>query len=131
MIVSKLLRATPAKYNPITSSMEQFGDLDTMILDEAIGSLKIYEDKLRDCEEEREDRGFLASVKGKSKERHCGRHKKENRCEGEREKKDRDKVKCFNCHHYGHYAAAYGSSDDEDETSYLAEKEVKSESALL
>ena len=70
IIVSKLLCATPAKYDPITSSMEQFGDLDTMTLDEAIGSLKIHEDKFRDREEEREDRAFLTSVKGKSKERH-------------------------------------------------------------
>ena len=38
--------ATYAKYNPITSSMAQFGDLYTMNLDEAIGSLKIHEDKL-------------------------------------------------------------------------------------
>ena len=43
-----------------------------MTLDEAIGSLKIHEDKLRDRVEEREDRAFLASVKGKSKERHRG-----------------------------------------------------------
>ena len=70
IIVCKLLRVTPEKYNPIMSSMEQFGDLDTMTLDEAIGSLKIHEDKLRDREEEREDQAFLASVKGKSKERH-------------------------------------------------------------
>ena len=54
------------KYDPITSSMEKFGDLDAMTLDEAIGSLKIHEDKLQDREEEREDRAFLASVKGKS-----------------------------------------------------------------
>ena len=46
IIVSKLLRATPAKYDPIMSSIEQFGDLDTMTLDEAIGSLRIHEDKL-------------------------------------------------------------------------------------
>ena len=72
IIVSKLLRATPAKYDPITSSTEQFGDLDTMTLDEANVSLKIHEDKLRDHEEEREDRAFLALVKGKSKERHRG-----------------------------------------------------------
>ena len=70
-------------------------------------------------------------MKGKSKEHHRGRHKKENTCKGEREKKDRDKVKCFNCHHYRHYAAACRSRDDKGETSYLAEKEEKSESALL
>ena len=46
IIVFKLLRATPVKYDPITSSMEKFGDLDAMTLDEAIGSLKIHEDKL-------------------------------------------------------------------------------------
>ena len=46
IIVSKLLRATPAKYDPITSSMEKFGDLDTINLDEATGSLKIHEHKL-------------------------------------------------------------------------------------
>ena len=68
IIVSKLLHATPAKYDPVTSSMEQFGDLDAMTLDEAIGSLKIHEDKLRDREEEKEDRAFLALVKGKMME---------------------------------------------------------------
>ena len=53
-----------------------------------------------------------------------------NTCKGECEKKDRDKVKCFNCHHYGHYAAACCISNDEDKTSYLAEKEEKVGSAL-
>ena len=62
-------------------------------------------------------------MKGKSKKCHRRRHKKENTHEGECEKKDRGKVKCFSCHRYGHYAATCHSSDDEDETSYLAEKE--------
>ena len=102
-----------------------------MTLDEAIGSLKIHEDKLRDREEESEDREFLALVKGKSTKYRPGRHKKENAREGECEKKDCDKVKCFNCYRYGHYVAACRSSDNENETSYLAEKEERYESALL
>lgn len=102
-----------------------------MTLVEVIGSLKIHKDKLRDCEGEREERAFLASVKRRSMEHRRGRHKKENTREGEREKKDHDKVKCFNWHRYGHYAAARRSSDNEDETSYFGEKEEKSESALL
>ena len=36
IIVSKLLRATPAKYDRITSSMKKFGDLDTMTLNEPL-----------------------------------------------------------------------------------------------
>ena len=58
-----------------------------MTLDEAIGSLKIHEDKIRDREEEKEDRAFLASVKGKSKEHHRGRHKKRVHVKGSRRRR--------------------------------------------
>ena len=64
-------------------------------------------------------------MKGKSKERRRRRHKKEDTHEGEREKKDREKVKCFNCLRYGHYTSACHNIDDEDETTYLAEREEK------
>ena len=66
IIVSKLLSVTSAKYNPITSCMEQFGDLDAITMDEAIRSLKIQEGKLQDHEEEREEQAFLTSGKCKS-----------------------------------------------------------------
>ena len=48
VLVAKLLRAAPRKFDAITSSIEKFGDIDSMSLEEAIGSLKIYEEKLRD-----------------------------------------------------------------------------------
>ena len=44
VVASQLLRAAPVKYNAITSSMEQLEDLNSMTLDDAIGSLKIHED---------------------------------------------------------------------------------------
>ena len=61
-----------------------------MTLDEAIGSLKIHEDKLRDHEGRREEQAHLASGKGKSNKRRRGRLK-EDTPEGECEKKYRDK----------------------------------------
>ena len=53
VLVAKLLRATHGKFDTITSSIEQFGDMDSMSLEEGIGSLKIYEEKLRDREAQR------------------------------------------------------------------------------
>lgn len=48
IVVAKLLRAILAKFDPITSSIGQFGDMNSMTLKEVVGSLKIYEEKLRD-----------------------------------------------------------------------------------
>lgn len=38
-VVKKLLRAVPSKFLQITSMIEQFGNLDTMTIEEAVGSL--------------------------------------------------------------------------------------------
>ena len=46
VLVAKLLRAATTMFDAITSSIEKFGDMDSMSLEEAIGSLKIYEEKL-------------------------------------------------------------------------------------
>ena len=45
VLVSKLLRAAPTKFDAITSFIEQFSYMDSMSLEEAIGSFKIYEEK--------------------------------------------------------------------------------------
>ena len=41
VLVAKLLRAAPAKFDAITLSREKFGKVDSTSLEEAIGSLKI------------------------------------------------------------------------------------------
>ena len=81
VLVAKLLRATPAKFDAITSSIEQFGDTNSMSLEEAIGLLKIYEGKLRDREAPREEKVLLSKAVGKQNKyeesstrgRGCGR----------------------------------------------------------
>lgn len=35
-VVAKLLRATPAKFNSLNTSLEQFDDIDMMSLEEAV-----------------------------------------------------------------------------------------------
>ena len=49
-----ILRSIPPRYDSLTLSLEQFSDLDSMSLAEAIGSLKVHEMRLfeRDAREE-------------------------------------------------------------------------------
>lgn len=45
-VVKKLLCAVPTKFLQIVSTMEQFGDLETMTVEEVIRSLKAHEERL-------------------------------------------------------------------------------------
>ncbi|XP_074356616.1 uncharacterized protein LOC141696365 [Apium graveolens] len=45
-IVKKLLRAVPTKFLQIASTIEQFGDLEMMSVEETLGSLKAHEERL-------------------------------------------------------------------------------------
>lgn len=52
-VVKKLLRAVPSKFLQIASTLEQFGDLDSMTVEEVIGRLKAHEERMRGhCENE-------------------------------------------------------------------------------
>ena len=46
-LVRKLLNVVPDKFTQIVASMEQYSDLETMTLEEAVGRLKTYEERLR------------------------------------------------------------------------------------
>lgn len=46
-VVKKLLHAVPSKFLQITSTIEQFGDLNTMTMEEAVGSLKAHEERVK------------------------------------------------------------------------------------
>ena len=41
VLATKLLQSAPEKFDTITSSIEQFGEIDSMTHEEAISSLKI------------------------------------------------------------------------------------------
>ncbi|KAL8104725.1 hypothetical protein AgCh_028796 [Apium graveolens] len=44
-VLKKLLRAVPARFLQITSAIEQFGKIEEMSLEEAVGSLKAHEER--------------------------------------------------------------------------------------
>ncbi|KAL8088343.1 hypothetical protein AgCh_038208 [Apium graveolens] len=50
-VVKKLLRAVPTKFLKIASTLEQFGNLDTMTVEEVVGSLKAHEERLKGSSE--------------------------------------------------------------------------------
>ena len=58
-VVKKLLRAVPGKYLQIVSTIEQFGDMKTMMVKEAIGRLKAYEERLRGMSGNNDDEHLL------------------------------------------------------------------------
>lgn len=123
-VVKKFLRAMPSKFLQITSSIEQFGDLEQMSVEEIIGSLKAHEERLRGqventggqlllTEEEwlkkestegqllftREE--WMKRKKGGTEQSQGLRYRGNSSNQGGR---DRSKVRCFNCSLVGHYA---------------------------
>lgn len=46
-VVKKLLRAVPSKLLQIALTMKQFDNLETMTVEETVGSLKAYEERLK------------------------------------------------------------------------------------
>ena len=51
----RFLRATPAKFDALTLSLEQYDELDKVSLDEVIGSLTVHELWLRERESREEE----------------------------------------------------------------------------
>ncbi|KAL8112501.1 hypothetical protein AgCh_019992 [Apium graveolens] len=46
-VVKKLLRVVPTKFLQIASTIEQFGNLETLTVEKTIGSLKAHEERLK------------------------------------------------------------------------------------
>lgn len=64
-VVKKILRAVPTKFLQLTSIMEQFGDLENMTVEEAVGSLKAYEERLKGNSESSGGQLILTEKNGK------------------------------------------------------------------
>ena len=144
-VVRRFLRATPAKFDALTLSLEQYGELDKVSLDEVIGSLTVHELRLKERKSREEEQVLLAkamskaklsnedesSSRGRRKQRGQGRGRGRGRGRGqnqpteeEKDKKPFDKsvIQCYNCQKYGHFAYECRSAKKtRDERAYVAE----------
>ena len=68
-VAAKLLRSVYGKFDAITTSIEKFQDLETITLEEVIGTLKVHEDKLKACMVKREEKALLAKAFIKEKKK--------------------------------------------------------------
>lgn len=140
-VVKKLLRAVPARFLQITSAMEQFGKVDEMSLEEAVGSLKVHDEKVNGQEEKATGQLLLTeeewvkregaensrllltreewlkkSNRGAAESSQAWRNKNIGGGQGGRGGRDKSRVRCFNCLGYGHYAVDCRKSKKEKDT---------------
>lgn len=115
-VVKKLLRAMPTRFLQITSTMEQFGNLETMTVEEAIGSLKAHEERIRGKNEVHEGKLMLTAEEWQKRENSEGkllltkeewlrRNKTGDTQYSNVKVKDKSRIRCFACGAYGHFAA--------------------------
>ena len=124
--VKKLPQSMPPRYDSLTLSLEKYGDLDTMSLVEANGSLKVHEIRFSERDAREEEQSLLSRVmnkfkkskqeegqtllgrgRGRGRGRDQGRGKSqssdEKKQEGPRKSFDKSKVRCYNCQDFGHF----------------------------
>nr|GEV49421.1 NB-ARC domains-containing protein [Tanacetum cinerariifolium] len=151
--VRKLLNVVPDRYLQIVASIEQYSDLSEMTLEEAIGRLKTYEERIKHKkgkQVDNQERLMFTRHENKGKYlrgRERGRNRfsqgknhenfKEERKEGETSYRsydknnfkkstyDTSKVKCYRCKKFGHIAPNCPLRIRPNEQSNLIEEDLE------
>ena len=152
--MAKLLRSMPVKYDSLTFSLEQFGNMRGLSVDEVIGSLRVHEQRLQERDSREEEQVLLARAynqskktdrgsssrgrgrgtsRGRGRGRGRGRFSKNDKEEEERKPFDKSKVKCYNCQKMGHFAdECYSDTKKKGkEEKVNISEETEEESALM
>ncbi|KAJ4794621.1 hypothetical protein LUZ62_045867 [Rhynchospora pubera] len=126
-VVEKLFGVVPDRFLPIIGTIEQWGDMTTMSVTEAIGRLRVFEESLKGRRkfEEEEEQLLLTRAQWEAL---ALKEKKDVERKRPYKKFDKSKVKCFNCVEYGHFASE--CTQFQKEKAYVVEVE-DDEPALL
>jgi gag-polypeptide of LTR copia-type len=138
-VVEKLFSAVPDRFLPIIGTIEQWGDVSTMSVTEAIGRLRVFEKSLKGRqhykEEEEEEKVMFTraqwealSIKERKGSEGSGSGHSYSQESGRgigKEKKsyqkfDNSRIKCFNYSKYGHFASE--CRQPKKEKAFIAEK---------
>lgn len=124
-LVRKLLNAVPDRYLQIVASIEQYSDLSEMTMEEAIGRLKTYEERIKFKKDKQVNnqetlmftrhkgqgkhfreygQGRFNQSQGREQDKNNYHSKREERESFEEDTRDKSQVTCYRCHKLGHYA---------------------------
>jgi hypothetical protein len=96
MVVEKILRSMPAKFNYVVCSIEESNDVTSLSIDELQSSLIVHEHRMKGQKEHSEEQelkmGYAGRGKGRSSSRGRGRGRQ-----------SKELVECYKCHKLGHY----------------------------
>ncbi|CAN1171486.1 Retrovirus-related Pol polyprotein from transposon TNT 1-94 [Linum perenne] len=134
VVVDRLFSAVPDRFTPIICTIEQWGDLETMSVSEAVGRLRAFDQSLRGRkngrDEERGEQLLMVTRSQIEKMISEGRIDDGGRNERTHRKFDKSKIKCFNCDEMGHFASECRKPRRE-KANLVIEEDVFDEPALL
>ncbi|KAL6634298.1 hypothetical protein ACP70R_026969 [Stipagrostis hirtigluma subsp. patula] len=121
-VVKKLLRVVPKKFLQVVSTIEQFGDFKTMTVEEVIGRLKAYEERICTYADAKGEHLLLTRAEWRDKE------SKGSKCN---KKFNKAKVKCYNYQNYGHFSYECHSEKKEEKGLLIKEQEDDGPALLM
>nr|GEV81007.1 ribonuclease H-like domain, reverse transcriptase, RNA-dependent DNA polymerase [Tanacetum cinerariifolium] len=126
-LVRKLLNAVPDRYLQIVSSIEQYSDLSEMTLEEAIGRLKTYEERIKGRGRGKHRFSQERNLENLKEEKKDGEtsHKNYNRNNFNKSNYDTSKLQCYKCKKIGHIAPKCPQRTKPNEQSNLVEEDLE------